>query len=159
MTEDLFPVPGFPGVFVTPGGRVFREAAASPSSGGYRTVHVRTETVRRHVLMILAFVGEPPSAGMEVRHLNGDPGDDRIENLAWGTRADNMADAIAHGTSTRGERNGEAKLTLVEAQEVYDRRLAGESGRALAIEFGVTQQTVCDLKAGRTWPEVDRGAR
>jgi hypothetical protein len=56
-----------------------------------------------HKLVLLAFVG-PPTIGHECRHLNGDPSDNRIENLVWGTRSENILDAVAHGTWMTKER-------------------------------------------------------
>lgn len=50
-----------------------------------------------HELVLLAFVGEKPHKH-ECRHLNGNPADNRLENLAWGTRSENIKDAVAHGT-------------------------------------------------------------
>lgn len=44
-------------------------------------------------LILEAFVGPPPFPFAEARHLNDDPRDDRIDNLAWGTRAQNFTDA------------------------------------------------------------------
>jgi len=44
-----------------------------------------------HRLVMLAFVGPRP-AGMEIRHLNGIPDDNRLINLAYGTAAENAAD-------------------------------------------------------------------
>ena len=50
-----------------------------------------------HRQVILAFKGSPP-ARMECRHLNGEPTDNRIENLQWGTRSENTVDQVVHGT-------------------------------------------------------------
>lgn len=44
-------------------------------------------------LILEAFAGPPPFPLAEARHLNDDPHDDRTENLAWGTRAQNFTDA------------------------------------------------------------------
>jgi hypothetical protein len=49
-----------------------------------------------HRLVCRAFNGEP-FEGAVVRHLNGDPKDNRPENLKWGTCAENTADIIRHG--------------------------------------------------------------
>ena len=51
-----------------------------------------------HQLVAFAFIGDRRAEGLEIRHLNGDPSDNRVENLAWGTRAENVADMIDHGT-------------------------------------------------------------
>ena len=50
-----------------------------------------------HRLVLEAFVGPRPE-GMVARHLNGDPGDNRLENLAWGTQSENNYDKVRHGT-------------------------------------------------------------
>lgn len=55
----------------------------------------RESLVHRQVLK--AFCGDPPT-GNECRHLNGIPTDNQIENLAWGSRGENTADQVTHGT-------------------------------------------------------------
>ena len=67
---------------------------------GYRRVTLSRGGVKRtclvHHLVLEAFVGPRPN-GMECRHLNGQPGDNRLENLAWGTSSENGLDTVAHG--------------------------------------------------------------
>lgn len=67
-----------------------------------------------HRLVLDAFVSKRPR-GKECRHLNGDPKDNRLENLKWGTHRQNIQDAIKHGThqclNQNGERNSNTKLT------------------------------------------------
>lgn len=50
-----------------------------------------------HVLAKEAFDGRTPE-GMMVCHENGDPVDNRLENLYFGTAFDNAMDTIRHGT-------------------------------------------------------------
>ena len=54
-------------------------------------------TYRGHVLVMLAFRGERP-AGMDICHANGDPADNRLTNLRYDTRRENIADAQRAGT-------------------------------------------------------------
>ena len=69
--------------------------------GGYRrvglTVNNRTRHFYVHRLITLAFLGEIPD-GLETRHLNGNPVDNRLENLTYGTPSRNQFDSVDHGT-------------------------------------------------------------
>lgn len=49
-----------------------------------------------HHLVLDSHVGPRP-AGMECRHLNGNPADNRLENLQWGTSSENSFDVVRHG--------------------------------------------------------------
>lgn len=50
-----------------------------------------------HQLVMLAFVGPCPP-GMEVRHLDSNPRNNVLANLAYGTRAENARDRVLNGT-------------------------------------------------------------
>ena len=56
-----------------------------------------------HKLVLLAFVGPAPYKH-DCRHLNGNPSDNRLENLRWGTRSENILDAVRHNTWMTPER-------------------------------------------------------
>lgn len=62
---------------------------------------VRTRKV--HQLVAEAFIGPRPD-GEEVRHRNGDSTDNRASNLHYGTRSDNLRDAVEHGTHAMAKR-------------------------------------------------------
>lgn len=49
-----------------------------------------------HVLVATAFLG--PGDGLHVLHCDGSRDNNRLENLRWGTRSDNLRDAVRHGT-------------------------------------------------------------
>jgi hypothetical protein len=74
---------------------------------GDRAGHLRVDLGGRrayvHQLVAEAFIGPRP-AGQEVRHLNGDPSDNRVENLAYGTRSQNVLDSVQHGTYRNNNR-------------------------------------------------------
>ena len=69
----------------------------------YKTYYV-------HYLVCLAFHGERPHK-MDVMHFDGDKTNNTPINLSYGTRIENHADKIRHGTSGKGEANAMAKLT------------------------------------------------
>jgi hypothetical protein len=100
-----------------------------------------------HVLVIEAFVGPRP-AGLVVRHLNGCRTDNRRENLAWGTRSENCADMVTHGTVLRGSKSKSAKLT---AEQVLRIRASTENGQTLATTYGVSKNAISHVRRGRSW--------
>lgn len=73
----------------------------SPKDGYQRTPlsvnGVKTGPLLVHRLVAEAFLGECPE-GQEVRHLDGDPGNNVLTNLVYGTHAENMQDMLRHGT-------------------------------------------------------------
>lgn len=69
--------------------RGYKLATLSVPGEGHRTLKV-------HQLVARAFHGEP-EPGQEVRHSNDVRDDNRAENLLWGTRYENMQDAIRNG--------------------------------------------------------------
>jgi hypothetical protein len=83
--------------------------------------------------------------GPEVRHLNGVCTDNRLRNLRWGTRLENVADQRRHGTWLYGERNPCAKLTDEEARAIETSVL---QGRVLAKRHGVSEATISRIRHG-----------
>jgi hypothetical protein len=119
-------VPGYPRYRVSNRGRSqsrryrnglpadeWRDLKPVPDGHGYPQVRLYRDGERPkwfglHQLVLLAFVGPPPE-GMVGRHvLNNDPGDNRLENLAYGTQSQNCRDKELHGTAQRGERHWRA---------------------------------------------------
>ncbi len=159
MLIDATEHPEYPGVFVTKAGEVFRRISASPSQFGYRTVKLplggsKHQTVRVHTLVLETYRG--PSLGRVARHGIRGPGDDSLDNLQWGTQKENCQDTIAHGRTTTGVKNAQAKLTDDTAMQVYVRYRAGESGAVLAREFGISQPSVVAVGNRTTWKHIHK---
>lgn len=78
------------------------------SPQGYRTCAISRDGKPRrfmvHRLVLEAFVGPCPD-GMETLHRNDIPGDNRIENLRWGTHAENIEDMKRNGNFNSGRWN------------------------------------------------------
>ena len=82
-------------------GRILKPGVAK--CGGYLYVNLSRGNKNQrshhvHRLVMDAFVGPLPDL-MQTRHLNGDPSDCRLANLAYGTPAENGLDKRRHGTS------------------------------------------------------------
>lgn len=170
LPEDARPVPDMPGYFVDPRGAVYSTRTRGFAlcrlngvvmHGGHVGVAVYrpgwSRTGRRvgvHRMVLAAFVGPPPTPGHCCRHLNGVPDDNRVENLAWGTHAENAADKIAHGTAPRGERHPCAKLTEGEVVRLRERVAAGETLSAMAAYYGIDWKSVHSIAYGKNWSHV-----
>jgi hypothetical protein len=76
----------------------------------------RFKTMQVHQLVMLAFVGPQP-AGSQVRHLDGNPLNNALSNLCYGTPKENGEDAARHG-SLAGENNAAAKITWAIAAKI-----------------------------------------
>lgn len=94
-----------PGYMVSTVGRMAKLMSTNPGALGYPQFSLvapgTSGRVRRylHDLVLTAFVGPRPE-GAVARHLNDDPTDNRLVNLAWGTRSENQRDALRNGRRT-----------------------------------------------------------
>lgn len=72
----------------------------------YFGVRIDGRTVLKHRILCATFHGPAPAPKMDVAHWNGNPQDNRAENLRWATRDENVRDQLRHGThwSQRGKR-------------------------------------------------------
>jgi hypothetical protein len=160
MIEHWQSIAGFPGYEVSSQGRVksFRKAnhgiILCPiwTDRSYFVVNLYRDSQRFqrsiHRLVLETFRG-PPALGQEARHLNGDPTDITLNNLAWGTPVENGADKRLHG-SVRGEKHPRAKLT--EQDVVILRRMRRLYPIAIwAWTFGVHRSTINKVLARETW--------
>lgn len=100
-----------------------------------------------HRLVLSSFFAPPPG-DVECRHLDGNPHNNRLDNLRWGTRSENYHDRHAHGTDNNGERHGNAKLTSAAVRGI---RTSTLSDTELAGMYGVTRSTVNGARSGRSW--------
>jgi hypothetical protein len=96
---------------------------------------------------MMVFNPKISSDGLEIRHLDGNPLNNCLTNLAWGTPAENKEDRKTHGTWGW-------KLSEPIVREVYVLRLFGETLGSLAKRFHTTPQTISHIFNGKTWKHV-----
>lgn len=178
VCERWLPVPGWEGLYeVSDAGRVRSLSRAFVRRNGVRAEHlgrILTPTVdvypfvslhspdgarlkrRVHSLVMEAFVGPRPN-GAHVRHLNGEPADNRLVNLTYGTPKENHDDMVRHGRQARGSGIPQARLDEAAVAEI--RRLYATGGyrhRDLAEIYGVHVATVFRALNAKTWAHVDK---
>lgn len=104
-----------------------------------------------------AFLPAKGPTDQVLRHLNDDPTDNRIENLAWGTYSDNRQDAIRNDRLNQpiGVAHWNARLTEDNVREIRRLYATGEfSYRELGLRFGVSKQMVSSIVHRRNWKHV-----
>lgn len=134
----------------------WRPKAASVNSYGHLKVFLyRGDSTFRmkyvHDLVLSAFGSERPN-GYECLHIDGNPSNNHITNLRWGTRKENVSDAFRHGTWPILENRTQSKLTNKNVREIRRRyKAGGVTQKQLAIEYGVAKATIHCIFSGKSW--------
>jgi hypothetical protein len=120
---------------------------ARPDKDGYLYVALgggrgKLRDHKVHRLVLESFTGPCPR-GKQAAHADGNPANNRLENLRWATPRENSADKRAHGTQPR-------KISPDVVREI--RRLRGKViQRDLARRFGISEAQVCRIQLRRQW--------
>lgn len=139
-------------------GRVLR---LNVRTDGYVVASIRKDgksaPVYIHRAVLEAFAGPCPD-GMQCCHWDGIRGNNRLDNLRWGTAKENSDDKDRHGTRScnfqrrRGEDHHGSKFTEAQVREVRRLLSDGEiSQRAIARRFSVSNPTIISIKTRKTW--------
>lgn len=161
MSENWLPVPGWRGSYEVSdlgkvrsldrfrGNRFFVSRMLSPEIDTECRPRVTLKQGRRfrryrvHILVLLAFVSTCPE-GEEGCHNDGNPKNNRVDNLRWDTKRGNAADRLRHGTHTRRERQPLHKLTTAQVAKIRQLYRYGD-GFILARRFGVSHTLIIKL--------------
>jgi hypothetical protein len=172
------PVPGFENYYcATPDGRVFslnyhntgrtRELAQSSlvdrrrsSDTFYRRAkmsHITRGTPTAiHRIIALTFIPNPENLS-QVNHIDGDKGNNRVENLEWTNNAANQKHAYLNGLHIypKGEAHPMAELTEEQVMEIRSHLNCTPKFKGQLVElgdlYGVSNSTICDIKMRKTW--------
>lgn len=127
------------------------------TKNGYIQVGLRVNNKNKkfyvHVLVAAAFLG-PKQPDHNVRHLDGSRTNNFVSNLAYGTQKENMADAIAHGTTPRGEKNGQSKLSKEDVERIMYLSSRGFSSDRIATLYPVGRRHISKILKKERWAWV-----
>jgi hypothetical protein len=156
MSDEIWrEVPTHAGYWASSTGRIRgpRRVVLRPMRTTSGHLYVLTPLPRRprklfvHRAIALAFIGFP-EPGQEVRHMDGNPDHNAVENLRWGTRAENQQDRERHGTQQHGEQKPGHRLTLGQVEEI---RRDMRSSRVVGLAYGVSHTAVQRIRRGERW--------
>lgn len=106
-----------------------------------------------HRLVLTAFVCSRPTE-LQCRHMDGNPTNNRLDNLKWGTRQENYKDSIRHGTDSSGERHGQTKLTWKKVRKIRKLYATGDYTQVeLGLRFRITQASINYIVHNKRWIE------
>ena len=134
-------------------GRILR---VRPTESGHLNVSLGARNTKKvHRLVLETFVGPCP-AGHECLHADGNPANNRLDNLRWGTRLDNRADMRAHAQLYR-RRQGATWLSEETIRAIKRELSAPErpTQKILARKYGVHVNTICNINRKYTHKWVD----
>lgn len=131
-----------------------QEVKSINNKAGYLYIGLSKNGVQKnfyvHRLVLLAF-GVTPSECEEAGHLDGNPGNNRLDNLKWLTHQENTDMKRIHGTVLKGSQIGTSKLKTVEVIEIKKLLKKKVPQSTLAKRFKVTQANISVISTGKGW--------
>ena len=134
-----------------------RRLSPTVNSNGYMTVRLTSKGKGKneylHRIVALTFIGPPPSAKHEVDHIDGNKANNRVSNLRWVTREENMKFAHANGQiHNKGSNHALAKLNEDQVSQIRESFKAGrQTPKQLAAHFKVSLATIYSIVSNKTW--------
>lgn len=110
---------------------------------------------RTNRLVLMVFVGPPPTAKHQAAHWDDNKSNNHISNLRWATALENAADKKRNGLTSLGERNGSAKLTSVLVSEIRQKYSEEDvSLKELSRMYGISLAPLHAAVIGKSWSHV-----
>lgn len=100
----------------------------------------------------------PPPGRYDAAHTCRTPACINPRHLRWATRSENQQDRVADGTSNRGERCGNAKLTASDVWGIKFFLRGGLPTKTIAQHFGVGRSNISAIRCGRSWTHLEGAA-
>ena len=161
------PIANYPGYYISVDGEVYSTVRKKGvfrrkytlCRDGYKRLRLKKggETIRLHREVLKTF-DRLPKEGEICRHLDGNPSNNNIWNLKWGTPKENSQDCLKHGRNPyqrRGEKSVRAKFSDQEVEEIRTWHRAGATYKEITTMYGISKAHVSDLINEKSRPEND----
>ena len=138
---------------ITTDGKVFnkkwgRYVKPQPNGMGYLRVYIGGKLMFVHRLVAEKYIPNPEGK-KQINHIDGNPKNNRVENLEWVTQEENMIHAVKNGLQPIHEKHPMAKLNWDKVN--YIRTHTEMTRNQLAEKFNVTPSTISSIRNRKTW--------
>lgn len=117
-------------------------------------IYKRQERRRVHRLVAELFIPNPLNK-KEVNHIDRDRSNNRVENLEWVTRKENIKHSKeAYSLSRIGSKNGRTKLTEDDVLKIRKMHDEGVAKYLIAKSFNIGWSTVDHIIKRETWKHI-----
>lgn len=107
-----------------------------------------------HQLVALAFLPKRKKHHYLVMHKDDNPGNNKPNNLKWGTDLDNSNDKLSKNRQTRGSDIVHAVFTESIVRRIDKLINSGYRNFEIAEIYGVSNTTISNIRTGRTWSHL-----
>lgn len=108
-----------------------------------------------HRLVLQAYVGPCPE-GLECCHNDGNPSNNKLENLRWDTKQNNVKDKRRHGTILSGEKAGSSKLKEKDIIDIKTLRETTDlSYSKIGKIYNVDGSTIYKIVKNKRWKHLN----
>lgn len=162
--EDLYQASTYGRIWSIKRQIFLKQCLEDNGSGHYRYkvgLYKGKECFRYLVSQLVAktFIGLCPN-GMEVCHNDGNQLNNKLDNLRYDTKKNNMKDFVIHTGGFRGEKNPYSVLKDEQVIEIVKRYKTGKyTHKSLAIEYGVSKSTISMILIGKNYSYLKLGRK
>lgn len=116
----------------------------------YYSVRFNNKKLSVHTLIILTFKGPMPADCDVIRHKDGNPFNNKLDNLIYGTFSENVIDIYRQGKP-------KGKLTIEQVVEIRKLFNTGVSHKNIGWLYGVSRRTISNIyeKTCYSWLNKD----
>lgn len=119
--------------------------------------HKTKANLQQLAVWVLLAHGPAPTDGRVACHRDGDPTNNEISNLYWGTMQENSDDMLRHGRGTQGSESRMSTLDEETVAWILEQCLVKHVHQNwVAEQVGVTVSAISCIVRGKTWKHVPR---